>query len=90
MATRIVPLNVVKLSRLLECRLRPVQVTHPLVDVRVSRADVANVALEVLHVDGVEADQRDVPKKKSWRVSFFPHCVGKGCARKLAVECPLR
>lgn len=49
-------LDVRKLGRVLERRVVPVEVPQPLVDVRVAGADVANVALEVLHVDGVEAD----------------------------------
>lgn len=36
--------------------LAPVQVAQPAVRGRVAAADVADVALEVLHVDGVEAD----------------------------------
>jgi len=31
---------------------------HPLVKVRVSRSDIANIALEVLNVHGIEADDR--------------------------------
>ncbi|KAI3478449.1 hypothetical protein L1887_59657 [Cichorium endivia] len=38
----------------------PVEVLHPLVDVRVSVADGAQVALEVRKVDGVEADDGGV------------------------------
>lgn len=34
----------------------PVQMPQPFVDVRVSRADITNVALEVLDVNGIEAD----------------------------------
>jgi hypothetical protein len=37
----------------------PVELTHPLVQAGVAAADVADVALEVLHVDGVEADYGD-------------------------------
>lgn len=58
-APRVVPLDVLKLRRLLERRLVPVQVAHPPVQRRVPGADVADVALEVLHVDGVEADEGD-------------------------------
>lgn len=60
MAPRIMPLDVVKLRRLLERRMVPVQVAHPLVQTRVAAADVANVALEVLHIHRVEARQRHV------------------------------
>ena len=31
---------------------------HPLMEVWISRSDIANVALEVLDVDGIEADDR--------------------------------
>ncbi len=59
-AAGVVPLDVLKLRRVAECRQVPVQVAHPRVDGGVAGTDVANVALEVLHVDGVEADERDV------------------------------
>lgn len=59
-APRVIPLDVVKLRRLLERRHRPVQISHPPVQRWVARPDVADVALEVLHVHGVEADQRYV------------------------------
>jgi hypothetical protein len=55
-----VPLDVLKLRRLLEGRLVPVQVAHPAMQIWVAGADVAQVALEVLHVDGVKSDQRHV------------------------------
>lgn len=61
-APRVVPLDVVELRRLPKGRVVPVQVAHPAVDGRVSRANVADVALEVLHVDGVEADDCDEAK----------------------------
>lgn len=56
----IMPLDVIKLRRILECRVVPVQIPHPLVQARVAAANVANVALEVLHVHRVEARQRHV------------------------------
>lgn len=58
-ASRVVPSNVVKLRCRPERGLIPVQIAHPSVDSRVSRPDVANVALEVLNVDRIEADERD-------------------------------
>lgn len=60
MAPCIMPLDVIKLRRLLKRRMVPVQVTQPLVQARVAAANVANVALEVLHVHRVEARQRHV------------------------------
>jgi hypothetical protein len=51
-------LDMFKLGRVLERRYIPVQMAHPLMQRRVSRANIANVALEVLHVHGVEADNR--------------------------------
>lgn len=60
MTPRIMPFDVIKLRRLLKRRVVPVQVTHPLVQSRVAAANVANVALEVLHVHRVEARQRHV------------------------------
>jgi len=60
MALCIVLLNMLPLRRLAECRDIPVQVTQPLVQRGVPGADVADVALEVLHVDGVEACDRRV------------------------------
>lgn len=53
-------LDVLKLCRSPKCRHVPVQIPHPLVQIRISRPDVANVALEVLHVNRVEADDRGV------------------------------
>jgi hypothetical protein len=48
-------LDVLKFCRVLERRHVPVQMPHPLVEVWIASADVANVALEVLYVDGIEA-----------------------------------
>lgn len=61
-ATSVVPLDVIKLRGVVERRLIPVQVTHPLVQKRVSGADIPNVALEVLDVDGVETNERHVSR----------------------------
>jgi hypothetical protein len=60
MALGVVILDMLKLSRILERREVPVQMPHPLVQVGISRPDVANVALEMLHIDGVEAHNRRV------------------------------
>lgn len=56
MAPSIMPLNMLKLRRLAESGDIPVQHANPAVQGRVARPDVAHVALEVLHVHGVEAD----------------------------------
>ena len=46
-------LDVQEVGRVLEGRLVPVQVAHPLVYGRVAGADIADIALEVLHVHGL-------------------------------------
>lgn len=46
-------LDVQEVGRVAEGRVLPVQVAHPGVQRRVARADVADVALEVLDVDGL-------------------------------------
>jgi hypothetical protein len=51
-------LDMFELGRVLERRYIPVQMAHPLMQRRVPRANIADVALEVLHVYGVEADDR--------------------------------
>lgn len=51
----IMPLDVLKLRRVAEGGSIPVQLPEPRVQRRVSRPDVAQIALEVLHVHGVEA-----------------------------------
>lgn len=60
MAPRVMPLDVLKLRRVLERIVRPVQMAHPPVQSRVPGANIANVALEMLDVDGVEPDERHV------------------------------
>jgi hypothetical protein len=49
-------LDVLKVCRVLERRIVPVQLAHPAVQVRVPITDVADVALEVADVDRVKAD----------------------------------
>ena len=56
MALRIMLLDVLKLRRLPERRVSPIQIPQPAVQGGVPGPDVPNVALEVLHVDDVEAD----------------------------------
>lgn len=55
-ARHVMLLDMLKFRRVLECRHIPVQISEPAVDGRISATDVANVALEVLDVDCVEAD----------------------------------
>ena len=52
-APGVVPLDVLELGRVFEGGHGPVEGAHPLVQVRVAGANVADVALEVLHVDGL-------------------------------------
>jgi len=59
MGLGIVVLDVQKIRRVAEGGVVPVQVPHPRVDGGVPGADVADVALEVLDVDGVEAYDGD-------------------------------
>jgi len=61
MAAGVMVLDVQEVGRVLEGAVVPVQVSEPGVDARVPAAHVADVALEVLDVDGVEADQGYVP-----------------------------
>lgn len=56
MALGIVKFNVFKLRGIMEGRHVPVELTEPLVDGREAGADIGQVALEVLHVDGIESD----------------------------------
>ena len=59
-ALRIMILNVLKLRRGAKRLDIPIQLAQPFVQVRKAAADVGDVALEVLHVDGVEADDGGV------------------------------
>jgi hypothetical protein len=56
MALGVVLLDMLKLRRVPECRIIPVQVSHPLVKRRVPTSNVPNIALEVLHIHGIEAN----------------------------------
>lgn len=60
MAPSIMPLDMLKLRRPLKRIMVPVQVAQPLVHRGVSRANIPDIALEVLHVDGVESHNRHV------------------------------
>ena len=53
-------LDMLKLGRLAESRYIPIQISKPFVKCRIATADVANITLEVLNVDGVEANDGGV------------------------------
>ena len=61
MAPRIVPLDVLKLRRVSKRWDVPVEVPQPSVNVRVARADVTNVALEMLNVHRIKANDGRIP-----------------------------
>lgn len=83
MAASIMPLDVVKIRGILERRMIPVQIAHPLMQRWIPRSDVPNIALEVLHVDGIEADEGHI----TWSMSVFDL---EGQTKKLTVGCPPR
>ena len=56
MAPGVVPLDVLELRGVVECGHAPVEMTDPLVDGGEAAADVTDVALEMLDVYWVEAD----------------------------------
>lgn len=60
MAPRIMPLDVLKLRGLPKGVMHPVQIAQPPMQSGISRANIPNIALEMLDVDGVEADKRHV------------------------------
>ena len=45
-----------ELSSTLECVMIPIKITQPLMNSRISRPDVTDVRLEMLNIDGIEAD----------------------------------
>ena len=88
MALGVMALDVLELRRLSERRHIPIQVPHPLVQRRVSRTNVANVALEVLHIHRVEADDRRVQSDIGFRDvrAVVVWSFGRGKVRLRAVE----
>lgn len=56
MALGIVVLDVHKLRRVLEGRVVPIQISQPLVQVRISATDISYVTFEVLHIHRIKAD----------------------------------
>ena len=67
MTPGVVFLDMFKIRGLAEGGVVPVQIPDPGVQVRVSGADVADVAFEVLHVDDVEADDGRVQADVEFR-----------------------
>lgn len=59
-AFRIMLFDMLKLRRVLECRYVPVQIPQPFMQSRITRSDITDVALEMLHIDGVEANDGGV------------------------------
>ena len=49
-------LDMLKLCRIMESRHVPIQLPQPFVQIGIARPDVPDIALEVLDVDRVEAD----------------------------------
>lgn len=60
MTLRIMLFNMLKLRRLLERGNIPIQRSQPAMNSRVSRSDIANIALEMLNVHGIEPDNSRV------------------------------
>lgn len=56
----VVVFDMLKLSRLLERRNVPVKFSHPLMQRRITRPNITDVTLEMLHVDRVEANDGSV------------------------------
>lgn len=88
MALCIVLLDVLKLRRILESRHIPVEVPQPFVQRRVPRADIADVALEMLHIDRVEADDGSVESHIRLR-DVLAEIVGCGVLRQVSL-CPVQ
>ncbi len=60
MAFCIVILDLLKVRRALESIFTPIEPSQPLVESRIARPNVPDVALEVLVVDGIETRHGDV------------------------------
>ena len=56
----VVLFDMLKLGRLLERRYVPVKFSQPLMQCRITRPDIADVTLEMLHIDRVEANDGSV------------------------------
>lgn len=60
MTPRIMPFDMLELCRLPKGRDIPVQLPQPFVQRRITRSDIADVAFEMLNVDGVETNNGGV------------------------------
>lgn len=56
MAPRVMLLDMLKFRGIPESRNIPVQMSHPLMQIGISTPDILDIALEVLYIDGVEAN----------------------------------
>ena len=56
----VVFLDMFKLRRVLESRYVPVQLSQPLVQCRIARSDITDVALEMLNIDRVKSNDGSV------------------------------
>ena len=56
----VVMFDMLKLRRVLERRHVPVQLPQPFMQRRITRSDIADVALEMLHIDGIEPNDCSV------------------------------
>ncbi len=86
MTLRIMLLDVLKFRRVLEPINIPVQMTQPLMQSRVAGANVADVALEVLDVDGVEAHDSGVQADVGFGDGGRGEEVGRGSGAKVLFE----
>jgi hypothetical protein len=55
MALRVMVLNMLKLRRVLERGIIPVEMSHPLMEIGITTPNIADIALEMLYVDRIEA-----------------------------------
>ena len=49
-------LDMFELRRIFKCWIVPIQIPDPLVNIRVARPYVPDIAFKVLNIDGIEAD----------------------------------
>ena len=56
----VVILDMLELSSLFERRHVPVQLSQPLMQSRITGSDITDVALEMLHIDWVEANNSSI------------------------------
>jgi hypothetical protein len=58
MALRVMALDMREFRRILKSRDIPVQMSEPLMNIRVSRANIPDIRLEVLHIHHIEPHNR--------------------------------